>query len=124
MEKVKDYEEAVIDIDEIDGTDIKIKPDYYIHKALLSAQESLKKDNIKEGWIQYRQFIEYIETLCNAADMLQEDYMTNLENFKKSKEYQQEPSADIKNIKLANKKLYLIMREVFESTTATFKGKL
>lgn len=121
---IKDYDKEIIDIDELDDIDIKINPDYYIHKALLKAQESLTKDNITEGFLQYRQFIEYIEVLCNAAGMLEEDYFIEVEKYKKTKDYTDSQKDIVKSMKLSNKKLYLMMKEVFTAKTATFKLKV
>lgn len=126
MEQKKNYEyyeKQVIDIDEIDGTDIKINPDFYIHKALLKAQDALAKENLKEGFLQYRQFIEHIEVLCSSAKMLGPEYEEQLESFKNSDQYKNLNDKTARSIKLANKKLNLIMSLVFTNKTATFNLK-
>ena len=119
--KKKDYEhydKEIIDIDELIGTDIKINPDYYIHTGLLKAQAALMKDNLKEGFVQYRQFIEHIEVLCDAANMLPEDYKKTVEEFENSNEYKKlEPM--IQSVRLANKKLHIIMTSVFNRKIST-----
>lgn len=117
------YDDEVLEMDEVAGTDIKINPDYYIHKALIKAQEALANDNLKEGFIKYRQFIEHIEVLCNSAAMLDETYYTELQNFKNSNEYQEIGDRIAKSVKLADKKLGLMMSEIFANKTATFKLK-
>ncbi len=118
------YEKEIIDIDELIGTDIKINPDYYIHTGLLKAQAALMKDNIKEGFTQYRQFIEHIEVLCSAANMLPDTYEEDIKKFKETKDYTDATTDLIKSVKVANKKLKLIMTSVFNRkiTTAPLKA--
>ena len=116
------YDSEIEDVDEIQGTDIKINPDFYIHKALLKAQDALSKDNLKEGFIQYRQMIEYIEVLCKAADIITDDYYTELKYFENSQEYKESDNL-VKSVKIAHKKLNLMMSQVFKAKTATFKLK-
>jgi len=112
------YENDVIDVDEVIGTDIKINPDYYIHSALLKAQAALMNDTTKEGFTKYWVFIEHIEVLCKAANMLSPKYEEDIKAYKESKEYQKaEPF--LKNVKLANKKLGGLMEEVFSKKVAT-----
>lgn len=113
------YEKEIIDIDELIGTDIKINPDFYIHTGLLKAQAALMKDNIKEGFVQYRQFIEHIEVLCDAANMLPEKYEEDITEFQKETEYTKITDPMIKSVKLANKKLNLIMKSVFNRKIST-----
>ena len=113
------YEQEIIDIDELIGTDIKINPDYYIHTALLKAQVALTDDNTKEGFMKYRQFIEHIEVLCSAANMLPKDYDTVLAEFKEKDDYKKCENPLIQSVRLANKKLHLIMGSVFSRKIST-----
>lgn len=119
----KDYDKEIIDIDEVEGVDIKINPDYYIHKALLKAQDALTKDNIKEGFLLYRQFIEHIEILCDAANMLSNEYNEEITKFKNNEDYKKAPE-DVKSMKLANEKLKLLMKEVFTHKASTTPLKI
>ena len=123
MEKTKEdfnkYDNEIIDIDEVQGTDMKINPDYYIHSALLKAQQALIKDNLQEGLLQYRILIEHIEVLCRSAGKLPSNYKTEIETFEKSEEYIKEKDNLIKSVKLATKKLELLMNEVFSSKVST-----
>ncbi len=114
-----DYEKQIIDIDEVIGTDIKINPDYYIHTGLLKAQAALMKENIKEGFVQYRQFIEHIEVLCDAANMLPADYKKKIDDYLKGKENANITDPMIQSVRLANKKLFLIMASVFGRKIST-----
>ena len=122
-EDFNNYDGEVIDKEEIEGTDIKINPDFYIHKALIAAQKALIKDNIKEGFFQYRLCIEHIEVLCKAANMLGEDYEKDIKDFQDKEEYKKETDNIVKSMKLANKKLGLIMASIFTNKTATFNLK-
>lgn len=116
---VKNYDNEIEDIDEIEGTDIKINPDYYIHQGLLRAQKALTQENVKEGFLQYRLIIEHIEVLCKAAKMLESDYEDILEEFKKTEEYREEKDTLVQSVKLANKKLSLMMEAVFSNKVST-----
>ena len=110
------YEDKIIDIDEVVGTDIKINPDFYIHNALVKAQQVLADDNIESGFLKFRILIENIEVLCKAANMVGDDYKKEIEEFVKTEDYLQEKEK-IKMAKLANKKLRLLMERVFSSKT-------
>lgn len=118
-EKIKDYEEEILDTDEIIGTDIKINPDYYIHTALLKAQKALIKDNLQEGLIQFRFLVEHVEVLCQAAKRVPVNYLEEIDKFKDSSEYRKETDSIKKSTILAQKKLYILLTEVFESKTST-----
>lgn len=116
----EDYDSSVLDIDEVKGTDIKINPDYYIHNALIKAQQALTKDNMKEGFIQYRVFIEHIETLCRASKMLPGDFDERIKSFLSSKEYKDVQINELtKGVRLADFKLGLMMEAVFKRKTLT-----
>ena len=58
-EDFNDMDDNVMDIDQVGGTDIKINPDFYIHKALVKAQECLADPDMRIGLLRYRQFIEH-----------------------------------------------------------------
>jgi hypothetical protein len=118
-ENIYDYEANIIDIDEVQGTDVKINPDFYIHTALLKAQTALSKDNMKEGMLQYRIIIEHIEVLCKAANMIPNTYDAEIEAFTKTDEMQKEKEDFVKSTKIATKKLELLMTAVFSHKTST-----
>lgn len=108
----EDLEEDYGDLDNLVCTDIKINPDYYIHTALLRAQKCLLKENITAGFLAYKVFIEHIETLCIAANMVEEDYEKNIEAFKKNLKPSKDKLAN--DIKICNEKLKLMMTAVFD----------
>lgn len=122
MNKPEDYNEydtKIIDVDEIEGTDIKINPDYFIHSALLKAQNCLTKDNLKDGFIQYRVIVEHIEILAKARKRLPTNYEEKIKEFKETKDYNDTKEELSKSIKLANYKLDLILEVVFSNYAIT-----
>jgi len=112
-----DYEKNIDEIDELDGQDVKINPDFYVHNAIIKAQQALAKDDIKVGFLQFRVIVENIESLCRAANLITENYSQQLTEFKTSIDYIEEKNEDIKAIRLANKKFELIMKEIFQNKT-------
>lgn len=112
--------DKILDIDELSGTDLKINPDFYLHNAIVKAQECLVKENMKEGFAQFRIMVEHIETLCKAANMLPENYEEQVKNFK----VDDEEDSLIKAVKIGQKKLEILMTEVFESKTLVSPLKL
>lgn len=101
-----------MDFDVIGDTDIKINPDFYIHTALLRAQKCLLKDDVKAGFLSYKVFIEHIETLCSAANMLQEDYAEKIQEYRSTLK---EDESLAKEVKVCNEKLRLMMVAVFDN---------
>jgi hypothetical protein len=114
-----DMEKQVYDVTGDMGTDIKINPDYYIHHALINAQQTFLKENMIEGFTQYIMFIEHVEVVCDSAEYLSKEYSKELETYKLSKDYTEETKDIVKRVKLANKKLNLMLKEVFSKKTAT-----
>lgn len=117
MKELEEYEEQIIDVDEILGTDLKINPDYYIHTALLKAQQALLNEDTRAGFLQYWVLIENIETLCKSAKMLPDDYEDKVKDFEKGESYTKETDRSAKMAKLANYKLGLLMEQVFSHKT-------
>lgn len=113
------YDEDILDIDEVVGSDIKINPDFYIHKALLKAQDALAKDNLKDGWAQFRVIVEHIEILCRAAGMIDKDYEKRVSEYKASPEYTEDDLSYSRSVKLGNKKIEFLMGLVFNQKTST-----
>ena len=119
----QDYESQIENQEELMGNDIKINPDWYIHNAILKAQEALANADIKLGHMQFRVLVEHIETLCRAASMLPDNYDTKLEEYKKSEPYTR-TRLDLQEIKEAHKKLELLLGEVFSAKTNTTPMKI
>lgn len=118
-EEYNKYDAEVEDIDEIKGNDIKINSDFYIHTGILKAQEALANPDVKQGFLQYRVIIEHIEVLCKAANITTEEYETELKTFKDTEEYKKTEAELTKGVLLANKKLELLMKQVFNAKTIT-----
>lgn len=122
MSKDNDYSDIdnqIEDIDEIEGTDIKINPDYYIHNALKKAQECITNPNLKTGLMQFRILIEQIEILCSAGNMLPDNYEITIENYKKEISFDE--SNEMSSLKLAHKKELLLLKSVFSSKPLSSK---
>ncbi len=102
-----------IDIEELESTDIKINIDYYIHHAMLKSLVALTKENPQEGFLQYILLIEYIENLCDASDLIDEDYRKEIKGHIKDMKNQN----IVSKVKLANKKINLLMKKVTKKKT-------
>lgn len=100
--------------------DIKINPDLYIHYCLLHAQRTLMfsvmKSTASEGLLAYSVFIEQLEVLCKAAGYIEEDYNKEIEAYKKTSEVTNQERKDVRMVKIANKKLEILMTYVFGRT--------
>jgi hypothetical protein len=118
------YDNQVKDIEEIENTDIKINPDYYIHLALIKAQDCLVKDDVNGGFLQYVSVINYIENLCKAANMLPDNYAETITEYKQKDEYRNIKNDLTKMVRLADYKLNLLMQEVFMNKVITEPLKL
>lgn len=124
---MEEFEKNILDFNDEADTNIKIRPNYYIHMAILMAQRTLMfsvvKTTISEGMLAYSVFIEHIEMLCRAAEYITDTYDESVRLFKESEEYTQINRQDVKTAKLANKKLELLMKEVFSRAPQEFKLK-
>jgi len=119
-EKIENYEDYVQDVDEVQGTDIKINPDYYIHLSLVKLSKSFDGEfNTRESFLKYRHIVEHIEVLCDAAGFLIDEYKSKIKEYKLTSDYKDEPEAYIKNANLAREKLRLMMSHIFSSKIST-----
>jgi hypothetical protein len=112
-------DDEVFNLEELDSSSIKINPDFYIHDTLIKASNALSNPDVKDRFLQYRQFIEHLEILTRAAGKLPPDYEEQINIFKISKEYSEAEAGTIKNSILINKKLELILGDVFRRKTIT-----
>lgn len=119
-----EYEQKIEDVEEIAGTDIKINPDYYIHNAIVKAQAALTSPDVNAGFLQFRVLVENIEILCRAGKMIPDDYQKQLEDFKKQNEYAAEENREIKAVRLANKKMEILLHKVFAAKVSTAAMKI
>ena len=119
-----EYEDKIKDVDELSGTDIKINPDYYIHLALTEINKTFKTEmGFKESIERYIHIVEHLELLCESAGLITSDYEENLKEFKAKDSYKAMP-LDKQNIKLAMKKLRLILNNVFKHKPLTDSVRL
>lgn len=113
-----EYEDKIIDIDEIDGTDIKINPSFYLHLALLNCQKSLQKDDVKAGFLQFITIVEHTEILARSAGIIdQTNYDEEIKTFKTKEHYTKAVVGIPQDTRLANKKIELITKQFFKNTT-------
>ena len=102
---VKDYEEQIIDVDELGGTDIKINPDFYIHHALIQMSKALANPDLKEGLSRYVLYAQHIETLAKAAKMIDDKYTESIRKYKEEIKFNND-TLGLK-VQLADKKIEL-----------------
>jgi len=100
------------------NVDIKINPEFYIHQAIIKAQNALSNPDIKSGFLQYWILIEHVEIICKANKLLYDDYNKELDEFRRSEDYINTKSDEIKNIKITNQKLFKILSRIFSSRTS------
>ena len=114
------YDDKIIDVDEVIGTDVKIQPDFYIHHAIRQSQLALAEKDFPR----YRVHIEDIEILAKAAKMLSDDYDKKVTEFMESEKYKKETDKKIKTQKIADFKKGILLEQVFSSKTITGPLKL
>jgi len=122
--KEPNYEDETYDINEMEFTDLKINPSYYLHSAILKAQQALIKDNFEAGVTQYLIMIEHLEIVAKASKSTPENYDTQIQEFKKDIKAPKDLLISNKEhfaflIKIAHKKLEIILGGMFSSTTIT-----
>ena len=91
MSKNRNYEQQMvnfennidIDTDTLSNTEIRINPSFYQHLNLLKAQDSLVKDDVKAGMLQYFVNAEHMEVLCRASNNLPPQYDEDIKAIKK-----------------------------------------
>jgi hypothetical protein len=114
-----EYEDKIRDVDEVLGTDVKINPDFYIHNAILKAQQALINPDMNSGFIQFRFMVENIEIMCKAAGMITDEYGVAITAFKQTEQFMKAESELIKHVILANKKMELLLEQVFAHKVST-----
>lgn len=108
----QDYEKQVFNVDEILGTDIKINPDFYIHKAIMMAQQALSE----KDYTRYTLHIEDIEILAKAAKLLPDTYKNKVDKFKESDRYKGEDKPT-QMLRLSDFKKGLLLEQIFDTKT-------
>lgn len=113
-----DVKDNVIDQEEVFGSDIQLKPEFFIHNAIAKAQQSLA-DGGNEGFTKFVHLIHNAESLCHAANMVSDEYDNELDEWFKEKGYNKKQLQLADQVAIANKKMELLMREIFENKTVT-----
>lgn len=108
----EEYEKTILNVEELPGTDIKITPAFYIHNGMMKAQEALVKEDAVQGFAQYRLIAEHLEVVCEAANLLPDNYEEELTKFKETPDFK-EAETQIRSVRIATKKIGLMMRSVF-----------
>lgn len=113
------------DVDSVTDTNITINPSFYIHHAVVKAQKALIKDNVKDGFLQYRILVDHLEIICESAKMLPENYSKIIEDWEKEHSEEKEAKdAWSYGVKKAHFKLKTLMGEVFSSNVSTNPMKM
>jgi hypothetical protein len=126
----EEIEKQLMDFDDHNlDTDVKINPNYYIHTGIMMAQKLLfigvLKGNIKAAFEGYYILVEQLEVICKASKKLTDQYDKDLKAYLASAEYKANLENEIMvNGKLANKKLELIMCNIFMTTQTNAALKL
>jgi len=110
-----EYDKSII-VDE--GKDFnEITPEYYLKRLIILSQNALIKDNIDAGILQYRMIIEDMEKTAMANSLLDDDYFKIIKDYELSDlNYNDaKQSMAAKNLLLANKKKFEIMKRLFNS---------
>lgn len=106
-----DYE---VQNEDILDTTVKINPTFYIHVAILRAQQILANPNITDSLTNYVIMVEHIQSLCKAAKFIDEKYELDVTAFKVEQD-KDISSSSVKAARLANKKLELLTESFFKS---------
>jgi hypothetical protein len=110
-------------VEEFGSADIKIKPDYYIHNAIIKAQAAIGNTDVKSGFLIFRIYVEQVEGLCRACKIIEKDegeYKDKIEKYIKNLK---DDDKSIKDAQIANKKLELLTEAIFSSGTIFDKLK-
>jgi len=112
------FDDDILDFDDNMDTDVKIRAPFYIHTALLLAQRTLMfataKSSASDGILTYTVFIEHIETICKSAGYIDVDlYKQQIKEFEEEEKKSDNKNESIRIARRANKKLELLMTQVF-----------
>lgn len=110
-----DFDDVTMEHGDLEDVDIKVNPDFYVHKALVKLQDALLNENLKEGLIRFRLITDHIEVLAKSARMVGlVDYDEKVAVFERGLKGD---DREMKLFKVANYKVELIMSEIFSAKT-------
>jgi hypothetical protein len=105
----------VLDLDELPISDSKISPDTLFFYAYLGIQITLNKaimsDDIKRVYACYQLHVGHLESVARGLQKLPLDYEEQIKYFLESKSYI-EVDGFIRDVRLCNKKVEIILREI------------
>lgn len=110
MENYENIEENVIE-GELSDTDVNINPVFYLHNAIMKAQQSLISENINDGILKYRLLAGHAEVVAKANNLVGNDFDDEINKLKNSEEYKRAETS-IKHALIADKIFFLILRDV------------
>lgn len=122
-DKSEELDKQVLDeSDFLNDKDLNINPQQYIHMALQRSQVALLNPNLEAGLIQYVFLVQQIELIAFSAKLIdQAEYKKELDAFKLKEEF---TKAKYQNMVLAQEKLKLLLKEVFDNKTSNTPLKL
>lgn len=114
------YNSNIINVDEINGSDIKINPDFYIHLGLVKLSNTFDGEMIaRDSFMKYRHIVEHLEVLADAAGLITEEYNKEIDDFKKTEEFKENNDQVVRMAVLSRQKLRLMMKKVFNQRSIT-----
>ena len=119
------FDDDVMDFDDNQDTDVKIRAPFYIHTALLMAQRTLMfataRTSASDGILTYTVFIEHIETICKSAGYIDvETYKKAIDDWELEDKKNEFKNESARMARRANKKLELLLTKVFERSPTNF----
>lgn len=129
-ERWRDYEATIEDVDEIQGTDVKINPDFYVHTAIASAQKALNEPNLSDAYVRFRMWVEHAQDLAVAAKMVTDAYWTDIagidDSLKKEvgEDYWARMPDNARSARVASRKLQFLLKQIFATKTKVAPLKL
>lgn len=117
---MESYDNDVLDEGEFDSVDMEVKPSFFAFRALKKYQDCLEAEELNKGLAKAIIQIEHIESICKAANLLDdsfEEYKKNIE-IDMEKELKEKEKYDDKiyiRYKYKSKILEKVMSYLFES---------
>lgn len=111
-EKELNYDNTSLNEEDIIGTDIKINPDFYIHKSIVKVQDSFDNVPLKEGMARFRIHINQLEIISKACGNVRKDFNDLVKEYVKSEDFLKIDDEDYKGFKIAEYKFKLIMEDI------------
>jgi hypothetical protein len=107
-----------------DYQDIRINCDAHISVQLFKTQSCLDGDNLQLSHAKFFQSVELLETMCRGFQRLPDNYDVNIRAFLESDDYLKADTDSQKMMRLAHKKIVLILSKVAEAQKMQGKIKI